>query len=412
MYIACIPGSHPYLSYGELHQVLTTQGRNFSWEQTNESWALFQTSTPINIPELMSILGGTVKLVQLAETPPISYDILAHKAEIGEFLKKKNGTESRITFGVSIYGASQKHSAGDIQKIGLTVKTLLKEEEIPTRYIAPPDNALSLSSAQVYNLKLIEKGTDLVFLETETGYLMGRTVAVQPIDAFRERDRNRPARSMERGMLPPKLARILVNLSGTQSHHALLDPFCGTGVILQEASLLGITSLTGTDNDKVAIQQTEKNLEWLNTQNPAPTPLADCSVCDARHLLGHFDYRFDRIVTEGLLGPITTAATPLHRIASAKKSLETLYKDVFPSLASVLSESGIVVIAIPFWDTKPESTFLEVTEAIEKYFSPITTDLIPESLHEKAFTHNRPSFLYKRPQQMVGREIFVLKKKS
>ena len=40
-------------------------------------------------------------------------------------------------------------------------------------------------------------------------------------------------------MLPPKLAQIIVSLSGTQPGQTVLDPFCGTGVVLQEALIMG-----------------------------------------------------------------------------------------------------------------------------------------------------------------------------
>jgi len=44
-------------------------------------------------------------------------------------------------------------------------------------------------------------------------------------------------------MLPPKLAQILVNSVQAQT---VYDPFCGTGVIPQEALLLGRTA-SGSD---------------------------------------------------------------------------------------------------------------------------------------------------------------------
>ena len=72
---------------------------------------------------------------------------------------------------------------------------------------------------------------------------------VQNISAYAMRDQKRPKRDAFVGMLPPKLAQIMINLAlGDQEpkDKLLLDPFCGTGVLLQEALLMGL-KVYGTD---------------------------------------------------------------------------------------------------------------------------------------------------------------------
>ena len=60
-----------------------------------------------------------------------------------------------------------------------------------------------------------------------------KVVGVQDIDAYSKRDQTRPARDAKVGMLPPKLAQILINLCGPlKPGSVVLDPFCGTGVVL------------------------------------------------------------------------------------------------------------------------------------------------------------------------------------
>ncbi len=66
--------------------------------------------------------------------------------------------------------------------------------------------------------------------------------------------------------LHPKLARCLVNLSGAKKEDLILDPFCGTGGILIEASLLGIKSI-GYDIDKNILAKCKKNLQYLKIRN-------------------------------------------------------------------------------------------------------------------------------------------------
>jgi tRNA (guanine10-N2)-dimethyltransferase len=57
--------------------------------------------------------------------------------------------------------------------------------------------------------------------------------------------------------LPPKLARAMINLAGPVNQ--VLDPFCGSGGLLLEASLMGLDA-TGVDVDADMLARAEKNL--------------------------------------------------------------------------------------------------------------------------------------------------------
>jgi len=60
------------------------------------------------------------------------------------------------------------------------------------------------------------------------------------------------------GVMMPRMARSLVNLSLCRKGDCLLDPFCGTGGILIEAEILGIRS-TGSDFDTMMIRGSREN---------------------------------------------------------------------------------------------------------------------------------------------------------
>ena len=62
--------------------------------------------------------------------------------------------------------------------------------------------------------------------------------------------------------MPPRLARMMVNLSSCGKGKVLLDPFCGVGTILQEALLEG-ASVIGTDANAWCVKASEENLDWL-----------------------------------------------------------------------------------------------------------------------------------------------------
>jgi len=65
------------------------------------------------------------------------------------------------------------------------------------------------------------------------------------------------------GVMMPRMARTLVNLSCAQAGDTMLDPFCGTGGILIESELLGIESF-GSDFDPMMVKGCLMNLPGAN----------------------------------------------------------------------------------------------------------------------------------------------------
>jgi tRNA (guanine10-N2)-dimethyltransferase len=74
------------------------------------------------------------------------------------------------------------------------------------------------------------------------------------------------------GVMMPRMARTLVNLSGVEPGEVLLDPFAGTGGTLIEASLLGVRAL-GLDVDPLMLRGARLNL-----------PGAEVALADAARL--------------------------------------------------------------------------------------------------------------------------------
>ena len=83
---------------------------------------------------------------------------------------------------------------------------------------------------------LVENKAEVLFCIGRTETWVATTVAVHNPFEFQKRDIYKPNQRKIFGM-PPRLARIMVNLSSCTSGKTLLDPFCGVGTILQEALL-------------------------------------------------------------------------------------------------------------------------------------------------------------------------------
>ena len=109
---------------------------------------------------------------------------------------------------------------------------------------------------------------------------------------------------MQSGMLPPKVAQMLINLSGLTTNHLLLDPFCGSGTILAEAARMGFEHLAGSDISTQAVADTRENIYWLIRTSHLPAPVINLQISDVRKVTEKFSANsVDGIVTEPYLGP-------------------------------------------------------------------------------------------------------------
>ena len=201
-------------------------------------------------------LGGTLKLAIELEVKPLEYLM--------------GLPEGKITLGVSDYAA--KGSRKTAEQEALKLKKILVRHGRSVRVV--PNNEAVLSTATSLHNGLSGKNPRKVeLIRTDEGWF--RTIGVQDIDAYSRRDQARPARDAFVGMLPPKLAQILINLCGPlKPGSTVLDPFCGTGVVLQEALLMGYRAY-GTDVSERMVEYSKKNLRWL-LESPLEGTLAGC----------------------------------------------------------------------------------------------------------------------------------------
>jgi len=161
--------------------------------------------------------------------------------------------------------------------------------------------------------------------------------------------------------LHPKIARALVNLSKVGTDGILLDPFCGTGGILLEAGLLGL-SLVGCDIESSMIEGTTNMLRNFTL------PSDQLYCCDIGELSTYVK-RVDGVATDFPYGKSTT---------TKGESRESLYHRAFKALYEVVKPGGRVVAGLP--DTESvsigesfftlDSTYIvPVHRSLTRYFS-------------------------------------------
>lgn len=233
-----------------------------------------------NTPQLARLeLGSLVRFKELLYRPPalvietddpIPFDLLGGTVKVAE----EADLDQSITtdFGISDY-------TGKVNILKLSKKI---KAETGKRFVLPRQGA-ALSSVVVKKQKL----TELIF--TTAGVF--KTIWVQDFEAWNLRDYGRPAVEAHIGMLPPKVARQMINIAGGKT---ILDPFCGVGTILIESLVTGRQAI-GSDINPKQIARTQKNLEWFGEK-------AELFIWDARKISEKVP-SVDAIVTEADLGP-------------------------------------------------------------------------------------------------------------
>lgn len=325
------------------------------------------------------------------------------------------GSTARIAFGGSAYDAGVAPSRAFRRDLGAMLQRL-KREMVGTGRAARivVSKEPTLSAAALTQGKVLERGFEVFVLCHPGGLSWGTTVAMQDISAYGARDVGRPSRDTLSGMLPPKVAQVMVNLGQVSKGEKLLDPFCGSGTILQEAALLGVQHLQGSDISAKAVADTEENFAWLTRHMPE-TAGVEFSVreLDASQLERAFGAAtFDVVVTEPYLGP-PQRGTPQGRVLLPLVSaLSRQYTTWLQSIAHVLKPNGRAVMVWPFYRVEPHGYFLQLQKAAhDAGFSVVVP---PKQLIDASWFRSTPrgSILYSRPDQIVGREIVVLQKRA
>ncbi len=354
----------------------------------------------IEIPEEQSkqidinSLGGSIKLFEV-----LGYFTTGN--EIAEKLLSEVNYESekRVNFGVSGYGNVNKNF---VLKAGYDVKNKLQESGYAARFVT--GKTVDLSSVIVNENKLIERGFEAIIVKSGSDYILGKTLAVQDYKAYSKRDFGRPVRDTRNGMLPPKLAQMMINFAAAPLSSVVYDPFCGSGTILQEALFLGYRNIYGSDIEKKNIADTLTNMEWLYQRFGMPK-ITEERVFLSDILKPEKEITSAAIVGEGYLGE------PVRRrkdkaIADSQK-LAQFYVHALANITCQLEKDGTIVLAVPFFIVEKEYVYLPLMDKLEG-LGLTTVNYIPKDLGIRRF--GRGNLTYSRADQFVGREILVLKK--
>jgi len=356
-------------------------------------------------------LGGTIKVAQiLAELPSLNWKDSAAYLVDKVPVHAKDLPEGKLTLGLSAYGIDTP--VKQIEAALLEIKKRVRQTGRTVR--AVPNKSPALNSAQVLHNKLTHKGGwELILIKYGSKTLLAQTMFVQDIEAYAARDQARPARDPRVGMLPPKLAQIIINLAAGRPETRLgknwdsgdglgrflvLDPFCGTGVILQEALLMGYSAY-GTDIEPRMVEYSKKNLQWLIANNPAVEGKVIAEPADATSYqwLG-----FSCIASEVYLGRPLSKLPDEAALKQITSDTNTVIKKFLQNLAPQLKAKQGVCLAVPAW-RRPDGNMIKL---------PLIDHLTDMGYTYSDLKHvRREDLVYFREDQVVARQLLRLRKK-
>lgn len=333
--------------------------------------------------------------------------------------------EGKIRLGLSTYGLAVNTKRQNAS--ALELKKIIKSMGRSVRVV--PNSGPELNSAQVIHNKLTNQtGIEFLLIKNEGQTILAQTFAIQDIEAYAARDQARPKRDARVGMLPPKLAQIIINLAvgsleekrrktedseqhkpPTTIYHlppTILDPFCGTGVVLQEALLMGYQA-SGTDLEPRMIEYSNENLDWLAKHYGLDPANYNLSAGDATDHQWFASPNSDPqspafyIAGETYLGQPFSVEPSSEKLQQVMSGVNLIHRKFLQNVTRQTKPGFRMCIAVPSWKTKHGFKHLKVLDSLEEL-----------GYTRISFAHARDEdLIYHREGQLVARELVTLIRK-
>jgi tRNA G10 N-methylase Trm11 len=177
----------------------------------------------------------------------------------------------------------------------------------------------------------------------------------------------------------------------------VLDPFCGSGVILQEALLMGY-SVYGSDIDPKMVEASKQNLRWLVDKNPAIEGKVTVEKADAT------SYRwpgFSTIASEVYLGRPLAKLPDEVAHKQIVSDVNLIIKKFLKNLQPQLMAGRQICLAVPAW-RKPNGQLIKL---------PLIDQLTDMGYNYVDLKYvRREDLIYFRENQIVARQLLKLEK--
>ena len=363
-------GHQPHISAAEIKAVFSAFNLSADYTLDNKHLVI-ESDKELDIDKVMKRLGGTIK--------------------IGEEIQGDERTQAKIISHIQTSQPDGKinFSLAD-KKLALQIKKELKSVGRNVRYIEPKNTATILHNS------LIQKQGDYTMHSKH----LFVTRAIQPIEEFTDRDYGRPGADSKSGMLPPKLAKILVNLTGAKLTDNILDPFCGSGTVLTEATVMGFKNLIGSDASSQAIEDTKQNMKWIIEKYGLANIKYEIHKAEVRNVAKILKQKsVDAIVTEPYMGKPFHGNESSNTINQEITKVSAIYIQAFQAFHEILKNDGMAVFIFPSYRSGSDwMNTVPLNEIKNTGFEPVS------------LTDESEFLRYHRPDQHIARDIWKFKK--
>lgn len=370
-----------------LAELLSILGKN-TFVEKNLDTVVFRLPD-FDFQKLQDQLGGTIKIIRIfAEVD--KPDLGSLKPVLEKFLLANFQNQGgKIPFSISVLSYMNRRAI-NIKELLNFSKKILKSLNLNSRFVNK--DFQSPKPSTIYKARVVEKGVDINIIQGAEKVLIGETVSIQNIDSYSKRDYDKPKKDARVGMMPPKLAQIMINLAGPQTK-MIYDPFCGTGTILMEGMLLE-KDVVGSDIEPRMTEFSRENCEWLKKEFEAKN---NCRIFtrDARFVSQKtLTEKVDAVITEGYLGNAVSKLPSDFEREKTFRELANLHLNWLHAINQTTPRNCKVVMCIAAFKHEKHLEHLPMFPELAK-----TAGYRVEKL-----------FTYDRPDQIVVRDIAVLSK--
>lgn len=399
------------LSVAELQTMLKKFNIKYSVKFLSKQLLTLDIEDEINFKDFLIQVGGIKKISKVIDTYPNQETAFEKIISIvKEIPGKKN-------IGYSFY-STEENEDRKAKKIFEEIRKRfidIKKSQIGksnVRLIFPDNKSMELNSASIYKNKLIIRGIELNIMTSGEKFVLSKTINVQNVESYSQRDYGRPKRDSHIGMIPPKLAQIMVNLANVEKDKTILDPFCGIGTILQEA-LLNDYKIIGSDANEKQVENSKENLKWLSQKYILDYPDFKIFQSDIGNITRKVNPNsIDAIVTESTLGPVYTKLPTMKEMKKNFEELEKIFLRFFQTAKTILRKQASMVVTIPAYKINPtQYMFAPFIDKLEKIGYSVTCPLDKGLITKHTKITSRNSIIYDRPDQIVAREVIIFKNK-
>lgn len=391
-----ILGHSPEISFAEIKSSLNFLKIKYLILEFNNSFLIIETDLDLDVYFVMKQLGGIIKIGKI-ENNFLDSEIEKASSFLFDYLVK-NKLDKKLKIGFSFYNTSSSFM-NFFERSSFALKKKLKQQNIPMRIITSKKQ--DLSAVIIDKEKLIDNGFDFQILFFNEKFFIAKTLAIQDYERFGKIDYDRPKTDATSGMMPPKLAQIMLNLA--QNRQIIYDPFCGSGTILLMAGELNYKKIIGSDILSRAVSDSIENLKWYEKEfsKKLDYEVFEADVLNLPEKI--MSEKIDCIVTEGYLGKPLKGNESIDFIKKQIKELEELYIKSFEVFSKIIN-LNCVVISMPVFVRGKQLFYLDILDKIHE------CGFRQENLLSDEYLNDRHTLIYKREDQKVYREIIKFTK--